>query len=83
MIMDQKEILSDNPALMASRRADLLSTFEELDRDDIGLRFQLNEETHQVMVCVINRATQKIIRTIPQEKLINLQANDLLELLAL
>lgn len=60
----------------------ILSSFEKLEREDIGLRFQLNEETRQVMVYVINRATQKVIRMIPQEKLINLQASDLLELLA-
>ncbi len=71
----------DNPQTENSG-ASILSNFEKLERADIGLRFQLNEETRQVMVYVINRATQKVIRMIPQEKLINLQASDLLELLA-
>jgi len=35
-----------------------------------------------VVVCFIDRATQKVIKSIPQEKLINLQARDLLDMLA-
>ena len=62
--------------------AEILVNFEKLECEDIGLRFQLNEETRQVIVYVINRATQKVIRAIPQEKLINLQASDMLDLLA-
>jgi len=60
----------------------LFQELEKLESADIGLRFLVNEETHQVMVCFINRATQKVIRSIPQDKLINLQARDLLDILA-
>jgi len=52
-----------------------------LSSEDIGLRFQVSEESKQVVVCVIDRATQKIIGRISQEQLMNLQAGDLLDLL--
>ncbi len=74
---NQRNVKPEGPA-----GAEILVNFEKLECEDIGLRFQLNEETRQVMVYVINRATQKVIRAIPQEKLINLQASDLLDLLA-
>jgi uncharacterized FlaG/YvyC family protein len=52
-----------------------------LKSKDIGLRFQVSEETKQVVVCVIDRANQKIIGLISQDQLMNLQAGDLLDLL--
>jgi uncharacterized FlaG/YvyC family protein len=60
----------------------LFNELEILENADVGLRFLLNEETRQVVVCFIDRATQKVIKSIPQEKLINLQARDLLDMLA-
>lgn len=52
-----------------------------LKSNDIGLRFQVSDETKKVVVCVIDRSTQKIIGLISQDQLLNLQAGDLLELL--
>lgn len=49
---------------------------------DIHLKFQIDEETKEVTVFVVDRATQKVIRTIPSEELNNLNAGDLVELLA-
>jgi uncharacterized FlaG/YvyC family protein len=51
-----------------------------LSSEDIGLRFQVSENK-QVVVCVIDRATQKILGKISQDQLMNLQAGDLLDLL--
>lgn len=62
--------------------ASLLQELEIFENADVGLRFLLNEETRQVVVCIIDRATQKVIKSIPQDKLINLQARDLLDMLA-
>ncbi|OJX38288.1 MAG: hypothetical protein BGO78_09770 [Chloroflexi bacterium 44-23] len=80
--MDTDSTNNLNYELFSQAETDLSVNFEKLEREDIGLRFHMNEETRQVMVYVINRATQKVIRAIPQEKLINLQASDLLNLLA-
>lgn len=49
--------------------------------EDIGLRFQVSDENKQVVVCLVDRATQKIIGRISQDQLMNLQAGDLLDLL--
>lgn len=52
-----------------------------LQSNDIGLRFQVSDETKKVVVCVVDRSTQKTIGLISQDQLMNLQAGDLLELL--
>jgi uncharacterized FlaG/YvyC family protein len=52
-----------------------------LRSEDIGLRFQVSDETKQVVVCVVDRSTQKTIGLISQDQLMNLQAGDLLDLL--
>lgn len=49
---------------------------------DIQLKFQVNEETKQVTVYVVDRESKRIIRSIPPDELNNLQAGDLVELLA-
>lgn len=49
---------------------------------DIQLKFQVNEETKQVTVYVVDRSTKTVIRSIPPDELNNLQAGDLVELLA-
>ncbi len=49
---------------------------------DIQLKFQVNEETKQVTVYVVDRASKRVIRSIPPDELNNLQAGDLVELLA-
>ncbi len=49
---------------------------------DIQLKFQVNEETKQVTVYVVDRESKRVIRSIPPDELNNLQAGDLVELLA-
>jgi uncharacterized FlaG/YvyC family protein len=80
--MDSKNITNIDAENDINFNTNLFQELGKLESADIGLRFQLNEDTHQVIVCFINRATQKVIRSIPQEKLINLQARELLDMLA-
>ena len=47
---------------------------------DIGLKFQVNDETNEVTIFVIDRASKQVLRTIPPEEMKNLSAGDLLEL---
>jgi uncharacterized FlaG/YvyC family protein len=42
----------------------------------------VNEETKQVTVYVVDRESKRVIRSIPPDELNNLQAGDLVELLA-
>ncbi len=49
---------------------------------DIQLKFQVNDETKQVTVYVVDRESKRVIRSIPPDELNNLQAGDLVELLA-
>jgi len=49
---------------------------------DVFLKFRVDEKTRDVTVYVIDRATKRVVRSIPPEELNTLQAGDLLELLA-
>jgi hypothetical protein len=49
---------------------------------DCFLKFRVDEKTRDVTVYVIDRATKRVLRSIPPEELNTLQAGDLLELLA-
>ncbi|GAP11981.1 uncharacterized flagellar protein FlaG [Bellilinea caldifistulae] len=49
---------------------------------DVVLRFNVNRETHEVTVYIMDRASRQIIRTIPPDELSKLKAGDLIELLA-
>ncbi|PKO15728.1 MAG: hypothetical protein CVU39_09400 [Chloroflexi bacterium HGW-Chloroflexi-10] len=70
-------------AEMQSRHAsESKPALEAPKTSDIGLKFTVNEETKQVTVYVIDRATSRVIRSIPPDELNNLKAGDLVELLA-
>lgn len=49
---------------------------------DVVLRFNVDRETHEVTVYIMDRASRQIIRTIPPDELSKLNAGDLIELLA-
>lgn len=49
---------------------------------DVFLKFQLNQETNDVTVFVVDRASRQVVRTIPPDEITKLQAGDLVELLA-
>lgn len=47
---------------------------------DIRLKYQVNPDTKELTVLVIDRSSKKVIRTIPQDELKNFREGDLLEL---
>lgn len=49
---------------------------------EVFLKFQVNKETNEVTVYVVDRTSRRVLRTIPPEEMSKLQAGDLLELLA-
>lgn len=49
---------------------------------DVVLRFNVDRETHEITVYIMDRASRQIIRTIPPDELSKLKAGDLIELLA-
>jgi uncharacterized FlaG/YvyC family protein len=46
----------------------------------VHLQFKVDTKTQDVTVLVLDKATQKVLRTIPPEEMSKLQAGDLLEL---
>ena len=50
--------------------------------ENVILRFQVNEDLHNVTVYVVDRATKKVVRTIPPDEANKLQTGDLVTLLA-
>lgn len=57
-------------------------TPEQPRPSDVVLRFNVDRETHEVTVYIMDRASRQIIRTIPPDELSKLKAGDLIELLA-
>lgn len=49
---------------------------------DVYLRFQVDEQTRDVTVFVVDRSSRSVLRTIPPDELNKLRAGDLLELFA-
>ncbi len=49
---------------------------------DVYLRFEVNDETRDVTIYVVDRASKNVVRTIPPEQANKLRAGDLLHLLA-
>jgi hypothetical protein len=50
--------------------------------DNVSLRFRVDEKTKNITVFIVDRASKRVLRSIPPEELNKLQAGDLLELLA-
>jgi uncharacterized FlaG/YvyC family protein len=49
---------------------------------DISLKFMVDDDTNQITVLVLDRSTEKVIRTIPAEEMNKLSSGDLLSLFA-
>ena len=47
---------------------------------DVHLKFQVDSETKEITVLVLDKISKEIIRTIPSEEIANLRAGDLFEL---
>lgn len=52
------------------------------NNSDVQLRFRMNEETKEMTVYIVDRASRKVIRTIPPDEVTKLNSGDLVELLA-
>ena len=48
---------------------------QELERLDVGLKFQMNQEADRVVVKVVNRQSGEVIRQIPPEEMLELAQN--------
>jgi len=49
------------------------------NRRQTNLRFRVNPETHEVMVMVVDRSTDKVIATIPPEAIKDIPAGELFQ----
>lgn len=49
---------------------------------DVFLRFRVDDETNEITVYVIDRASKRVLRTIPPEELSEMKVGELVELLA-
>ncbi len=47
---------------------------------DVHLKFQVDDDTKEITVLILDRISKEVIRTIPPEELSNLRAGDLFEL---
>ncbi len=55
---------------------------EENWQSDIRLRFLVDAQSKEVTVLILDRASKRVLRTIPPEELTQLSAGDLVELFA-
>jgi hypothetical protein len=49
---------------------------------DVRVKFMVDAQTRDVTVLILDRASQKVIRTIPSDEMANLNEGDILELFA-
>jgi hypothetical protein len=49
---------------------------------NVQLKFQVDNQTHEVTVLVLDRASRQVVRTIPAEEIRKFRNGDLLELFA-
>lgn len=49
---------------------------------DFSLKFQIDQETHEVTILLLDRASRQVVRTIPPKEMAQLKPGDLLELFA-
>ncbi len=50
--------------------------------NDVTIKFKIDEKTQDVTVYLLDRASRKVVRTIPPEEISRLNPGDLLELFA-
>jgi len=69
------------PAAKASPQADQARTSVPLAQDErISVQFELNRQTNHVTVYIVDRASKRVLRSIPPDELNKLQPGDLVEL---
>jgi len=49
---------------------------------DVSLKFKINEETKDVTILIVDRASKKVVRTIPPEEMSKMKPGELLEMFA-
>jgi uncharacterized FlaG/YvyC family protein len=79
--------LSENAGMMRSSSKDKSAASQEAkpqaivnNLSDVRLKFQVDPETQHVTVLVVDKASKKIIRTIPAEDIQKMNKGDLFEL---
>lgn len=71
----QGPVSTDNPPLSeAETKVALDSMNRTTEAFNVGLRFQLHEESERIMVQVVDRASDEVIKEIPPEHLLKLAA---------
>ena len=58
------------------------SSLPVTNNSDVFLRFRVDGKSHHITVFVVDRASKRVVRSIPPEELNKLQVGDLLELVA-
>jgi uncharacterized FlaG/YvyC family protein len=48
--------------------------------NDVSLKFEIDSQTHEVTVLLLDRTSQRVVRTIPPEEISKLNPGDLLQL---
>jgi uncharacterized FlaG/YvyC family protein len=73
----------------ASAKSEAKSDFQNVESkptqaagSDISLKFQVDDQTNQITVLVLDRSTDKVIRTIPADEMNKLSSGELLSLFA-
>lgn len=52
------------------------------NESNVSLKFQIDEDTHNITVYIIDRESNRVLRSIPPQELNKLKAGDLLQMLA-
>lgn len=55
-------------------------TSTSTNNQDVHLKFQVDADTNEITILVLDKVSRQVIRTIPQDELQNLRAGDLFEL---
>lgn len=69
------ETKTEDPKPEAAKQAPVMTA-------DVSLRFIVDEDTHAITILVVDRANQKVIRSIPPEELGNFQGGSLFDYFA-
>ncbi|MCL4559619.1 MAG: flagellar protein FlaG [Chloroflexi bacterium] len=71
------------PPIASNGEADArIERVEPVKQADIRLKFLVDSQSNEVTVFIIDRASQRVLRTIPSEELTHLREGDLIELFA-
>ncbi|PWH19895.1 MAG: hypothetical protein DDG59_01655 [Anaerolineae bacterium] len=49
---------------------------------DVTLRFEIDSQTHDVTILILDKASQRVVRTIPPEEMARMDPGELLQLFA-